>query len=492
MFPIVRSFKGYQDFVAQQLKTFYSNNFLFLLPADWVLINKFWLTDLSRTSDILKLSFSKFGPQPHDPADLFRSYLLMLQTGETSITKWVDQLRRVPLYAIISGFVPGGIPGVGSFYDFFKRLWVLDSPNISSNLKRKRKKAKRGKKKGQKAPTTTPGKVARLVKFLNRCSSLKSQPFDRIFSLFKELFVSRSAKLGLLGDTQNLCLAGDGTPVRTAVFPRSKSVCDCHSKGLHSCDCSRIYSQPDCDSGWDSYRECFFAGYHLYMFTAANSKYDLPIYPRLHKASRHDSVSMLISAYELLHRFSDFSWSMVLLDSAHDAIPIYQFFSKLKINSLIDLNERRKGQSTYKDDFFLSPSGIPICTKGLEMKDNGYDYSRCRRKYRCPLVSNGVVTCDSPCSDSSYGRCIYTYTKDNPRLFPPIPRDSLEWKNTYKRRTAAERCNKREKLDYSLEAGRHRSTKMWTLRIYGIMMCQHMDAWFKECDPQLQFTLLTA
>jgi len=79
-----------------------------------------------------------------------------------------------------------------------------------------------------------------------------------------------------------------------------------------------------------------------------------------------------------------------------------------------------------------------------------------------------------------------------PACFHQFPVISLEWKNTYKRRTAAERCNKREKLDYSLEAGRHRSTKMWTLRIYGIMMCQHMDAWFKECDPQLQFTLLTA
>lgn len=40
-----------------------------------------------------------------------------------------------------------------------------------------------------------------------------------------------------------------------------------------------------------------------------------------------------------------------------------------------------------------------------------------------------------------------------------------------------ERSNKREKEDYKLEDGRHRSTKMWYCRLYGIMMLQHLDAW---------------
>ena len=64
------------------------------------------------------------------------------------------------------------------------------------------------------------------------------------------------------------------------------------------------------------------------------------------------------------------------------------------------------------------------------------------------------------------------------RLFPKTPRDSEKWKITYKRRTSIERSNKREKVDYKLESGRHRSTKMWYVRVYGIMICQHLDAWF--------------
>jgi len=31
-------------------------------------------------------------------------------------------MQRIPYYAILSGFEPGNFPGVGTFYDFFKRL----------------------------------------------------------------------------------------------------------------------------------------------------------------------------------------------------------------------------------------------------------------------------------------------------------------------------------------------------------------------------------
>jgi hypothetical protein len=37
-----------------------------------------------------------------------------------------------------------------------------------------------------------------------------------------------------------------------------------------------------------------------------------------------------------------------------------------------------------------------------------------------------------------------------------------------------------------LESGRHRSTKMWYIRIYGIMMCQHIDAWYAHRKKELE------
>ena len=93
------------------------------------MLEKFWILDLSRTSSLLQsvYSDSKKGTAPHDPANLLRSYLLALQTGYVSITKWVEALRHTPLFRIISGFSSDNIPGVGTFYDFFERLWAFDT-----------------------------------------------------------------------------------------------------------------------------------------------------------------------------------------------------------------------------------------------------------------------------------------------------------------------------------------------------------------------------
>lgn len=113
---------------------------------------------------------------------------------------------------------------------------------------------------------------------------------------------------------------------------------------------------------------------------------------------------------------------------------------------LIDLNKRSLEQSKYKDDFYLSEAGIPICKKNLPMKDNGYDHTRDRCKYRCPLIEKGVFTCEYTYTPSPYSRCIYTYPEDNLRLFPPIAQDSNECKNAYKRRTTAERSKNEQRL----------------------------------------------
>lgn len=86
---------------------------------------------------------------------------------------------------------------------------------------------------------------------------------------------------------------------------------------------------------------------------------------------------------------------------------------------------------------------------------------------KSPAKAVPQCTCEDLCSDAKYGRNVHLVLKDNPRLFNNPPRDSVEWKLEYNARTSAERCNKREKIDYKLEDGRYRSS----------MMCQHLDAW---------------
>ena len=392
--------------------------------------------------------------------------------------KW--SVFRITPSSVVSnqGTFPVSVPSTISLNAFGQPAEIILNPRYRN--------ANKGKKKGEKAPTTKPGKVKRLVKWVIRHAVKKTDlPFDRLFQFFQSQILAISAKLGLLGDMNALSAAGDGTPIDTAAYPRSKSTCNCRAQGLANCNHPRIYSQPDCNSGWDSSREKYFNGYHLYMISAADSRYDLPLYPRLQPASRHDSVSLVVSAVEFKQRFTLGTVEKMLLDAARDAEAIYLLMEYQNIEPFIDLNDRSKKNTKTDCDIKISQDGIPICPMGLKMKHNGYDNLQNRQKWRCPLACGTKNSCAKPCSKAKYGRTYHTYSKDNLRLFTKTPRDSEKWKIVYKRRPSIERSNKREKIDYWLESGRHRSTKMWYIRIYGIMIYQHMDAWYSHQEKSL-------
>lgn len=85
---------------------------------------------------------------------------------------------------------------------------------------------------------------------------------------------------------------------------------------------------------------------------------------------------------------------------------------------------------------------------------------------------------------------VHLAMKDNPRLINIPSRDSEEWKLEFNARTSAERSNKREKIDFKLEDGRHRLTKMWYCRLYHSMMLQHLDAWDLPYESALRKLIL--
>ncbi|TCO79544.1 transposase [Marinisporobacter balticus] len=353
-----------------------------------------------------------------------------------------------------------------------------------------KKKKKKKPKKGEKAPLKKPGIVKKLVeRFLKYGSKKKELPADRLFEFFESQFLAVSANLGLIGNPKNFGTVGDGTPLETSSYPRSKPTCNCNAKGISKCNHPRFYSQPDCTSGWDSSKEKYFNGYSLYMISSSDSLYDLPLYPRLNPASRHDSVSFVISFIEFSQRYSLGNTSKILLDAAHDSEAIYTLLKHYKTEPFIDLNIKTQKNYSTECDIQISPNGIPVCPIGLNMKSNGFDKSQNRRKWRCPLARGTKNSCENacknPCSNAKCGRTFHTFNKDNPRLFTKTPRSSKVWKLIYKRRTSVERSNKREKVDYLLEHGRHRSTKMWYIRTYAIMMCQHIDAWYSHLKETL-------
>ena len=482
---------AYQNFVTENLRKYYPNPDS-IPRSTWDIIERFWALDLSFTDDLLRSKYSVFGPKPRTPSCMQRSYLLSIDFKVYSLTDWAAQLKINPLYAILSGFDFGDTPGVGTLYDFLNRLWDSDSDNLSSHEHPvKKKKVKMPKRKGLKAESIESVSVEQLLKQLeNSTFSIDDQPYASLFHIYHQEFLCQSVQKGLI-DTNSLAIAGDGTPFVTSARERKHRVCDCANNGISDCDCNRYFSQPDCDIGWDSSRDCFYHGYDLYMLVAANSESDLPLFPLLNPASKHDSHGFLEAYFRMKSFLPDYHVNKWILDAAHDAMPYYTYCRKHNIQPFIDLNEKRGIKVKYKDDFTIGKDGIPVCKAGRKMHCDGSEPSKARLKYRCPLASRKYgCSCEHPCSDSKYGRTVHLALKDNPRLINFPPRNSKEWKTEYNARTSAERSNKREKIDFKLESGRHRSTKMWYCRLYHILMLQHLDAWDLPYESALRKLIL--
>ena len=467
---------AYQSFVFENLPKYYPDP-TSIGKSTWDIIERFWHLDLSYTDELLRSKYSKFGPRPRTPSCMERSYLLSLVFKVHSITAWVEQLKINPLYAILSGFEFGNTPGVGTFYDFINRLWDMDSNNLNPHIHSlKKTKVKKPKHKGAKAASIEKYTVEQHFKeYENISFNLEDQPYSSLFKIYNREFLSVSVSKGLI-DSSDLSIAGDGMPVVTSARERKHRVCNCSKNGIDSCDCDRYFSQPDCDVGYDSSRDCFYHGYDLYMLVAAES--DLPLFPMLNPASKHDSHGFIETYFRFKDFLPEFHVSKWLLDSAHDAMPYYLYCRENGIQPFIDLNVKRGISFKYKNDITIGKDGVPVCKAGLKMRRDGCERSRGRLKFRCPLANrkNGCY-CDNPCSKSAYGRTVHLVMSDNPRIFNYPPRDSVQWNLEYNARTSAERSNKREKIDYKLESGRHRSSKMWYCRLYHIMMLQHLDAW---------------
>ena len=84
------------------------------------------------------------------------------------------------------------------------------------------------------------------------------------------------------------------------------------------------------------------------MYVAADSYSDLPVFPLLERASRHDMLSFLHSFFTMKTYLPEFRIEKLLLDSAQDAYAVYEYCSREKITPFIDLNPGHTGHFTYR------------------------------------------------------------------------------------------------------------------------------------------------
>lgn len=120
MLTRARRHKDYLNFMLPGVGQLYlekPNQILFFLDVTI----KSYILNLDSGMSFLKRCYSKDWwdrPTDYDPIDLFRSMILMVSLGITSITEWANYLRSYDVLSIVSGFEPGMTHSVGTFYEF--------------------------------------------------------------------------------------------------------------------------------------------------------------------------------------------------------------------------------------------------------------------------------------------------------------------------------------------------------------------------------------
>ena len=164
-----------------------------------------------------------------------------------------------------------------------------------------------------------------------------------------------------------------------------------------------------------------------------------------------DSSTLLPALQDFKNLHPNLSCKTFLGDAAFDSYDIYRdLLGKCKFTrALIPMNSRN---TSSKNEGHLDENGIPLCPhNGTQLKFQGICRGKNRSKrlkFVCPktapvrTASGGAslrCTCESPCTTSKYGRCVYIYPDADLRLYPGIPRGSSEWERLYAKRTAVER-----------------------------------------------------
>jgi len=424
--------------------------------------------------------FSLTGRPSNFQPEMFRAFILMVDQKVASIEEWRKRTIATPIFCALVGIDPQDFPGSSTLRDFITRLWLEDAPERVKTVEAKPKE-KHGK---NKKPPKNPGIIKELTDKALKGDTFGKIPEQLLQTLFAKVAVLPSVDAGLIEDPHKLVASGDGTVIHSHASPRGKST---HTPN------QRRFADPQARWLWDSYHEQWAYGYMAYILSTNNPvlKLDLPLYLRFAQTSSFDGVTLI----EALAHFrsvyhSVFNMDSLLLDSAHDNYATYILLNHWDIKPFIDLNNRATDMPR-PQALTLSQRGAPICADGHEMVNWGYEAKKFRIKYRCPLVAGTVTYCPyaDNCNKSPYGKIVYLRLAEDRRLLTPVPRNTDEWKNTYKRRSASERVNNRLLTDYALERPKRYTKKKLSFFAFLNAVNIHLDARVKHGGLRLDTVL---
>jgi len=443
--------------------------------------------DLSLVSAVLRGYYcAAYGRPALAPEDLLRSLVLMVLAGYTQIDRWVSWMRSHPYYAVLSGFDPAEVPGVGTFYDFLDRL--LGGPPVA--VRRRPIRLTRQSREQLRAEKHQPGKkhvalVTRLAKTLlaggAKAEHWRASRVEKLVNqLLHDLCVRPAVATGLL--PRKVGGSGDGMRLPTFANVHGRKLCACTS---HLCDYHRRFTDPDASVGYDAFHRRFVYGHNFYFLTAwvPDSPVELPIYLLRATGKRSDAPLGPLALFRV-QEFDTVHLTHGCFDGAHDAEGFYRLGAAWQIRLVIPLTTDPPKEAV--GGIRRDPQGRPLCLAQKPMYPDGYHPERDRFRWRCPLMKGpergDVFACPhrAECSTAKHGRMFYTSPGQDARLNTVPPRGTPAWKLTFNHRTASERTNSRQSYHLGLARTRTRGGNRWLFRTLLTSVAQYLLAWGKH------------
>ena len=176
------------------------------------------------------------------------------------------------------------------------------------------------------------------------------------------------------------------------------------------------------------------------------------------------SLRPVLSDFKRLH--PSLSYRTFLGDSAFDSYDNYSMLNnEFGFERVcVPMNVRNSKASNAEFD----GNGSPVCPIDRSPftflgESGGRNRSKrfkwvCQKSVCVKGCSSRICTCEAPCTDSSYGRCVYTYPDKDFRLYPGIPRGTEHWDNLYRHRVVIERTIHTMKDTFVLDSRKSHNT----------------------------------
>ncbi len=185
--------------------------------------------------------------------------------------------------------------------------------------------------------------------------------------------------------------------------------------------------------------------------------------------------------------------SHAIYDAGHDANGIYDYLANKQISPIIALNSRNVSE-TETGGVVVNERGVPICDAGLEMRRHSFAKKKRRIAFNCPVKrpthKNGKTIWKSYVDQCPLGVLCQPETKSgpvvtvsvakNPRLYPPIDRKSVRFKQLMALRSGCERSNAQKKQTYKLGRRVCRNATHYLVRLYLVSLIEHATVWAKQ------------